>query len=372
MQYLCFKIARAFHYRFFLYLLLIIEISIGIGLITYSANIYFSIRKQEESISNQKYNWQLSIYGDNTDNDVINTQDILKLQQITNKKTLVFLHSPMNALIDDQFYSYNLLLIDYDQWSLNHNHFYIGSSIRPQMLQSVDIPLNLTSEALPFELDRQSMSISPQEEIAFSDSIVMPWQELPSFQQYLYPTSYTLMWSEQDFTDFIKVKSKLELYFQQNKINGLSYEITEPSLALHKATEYSKDLLDVLTKGSILALSVFILGISAVLRIIFLQKKISYGICLASGANHKQILLEIGGEVGLLWWLGIAIGMLVGTWATKNILFGYLPFGIQATPQYLTYVYLGMLGLILHVFSTFLLYRKISCSKLIDLIRYYE
>lgn len=114
-------------------ILMIIEITLGIGVLVYSLNLYSSLLNEEKERKQQRYDWCLEITSPDAvasiGNPALTFEDYETIQKITNNKTFCYIAVPEFYTDSINNYEFTIILADYDKIGLKREDSYWGSSI---------------------------------------------------------------------------------------------------------------------------------------------------------------------------------------------------------------------------------------------------
>ncbi len=368
------KLKQMLLYHSGLYVLIILQLVIGVASIIYGSNIFYSVYSAEQKYNNGLADWVLEIQAENYSDDwqkLISTNDFIWLKQNT-KPVLAIDSTQIWENADSELY--NLLLLDADSFALQKNTYYISAN-NPYAHIVAEIAKKEPAEVLPLPATlatKRYINLGSYETLSqfivkavdFSDSAILAEeQELGS--------SLLIGFNRENNQSYTELRQKLWNHFAPLMQAEVELNLISPSSNFKTSSFYSKVLLNNLRVGAILALVVFLIGIMGIFHLLIAKRMKSIGISICCGATRKAVCTELIGECNLVVILGVILGQVLGTIATYAIDFGYMPMDTEQGIHYQSYLFTSIsFLLILALLSSYIIWQIKKHKQVISLLKY--
>ena len=208
-------------------ILMIIEITLGIGVLVYSLNLYSSLLNEEKERKQQRYDWCLEITSPDPvasiGNPALTFEDYETIQKITNNKTFCYIAVPQFYTDSINNYEFTMILADYDKIGLKREDSYWGSSI--ENIRTQFAVSGLISKKLPKDINSQSWKTEVAD-IKLKKCVIIPLEYMQQMNQEIEAAYIHMEWNSKEVSD--KAYEKIENYLTATHGNIYSYRIYSP------------------------------------------------------------------------------------------------------------------------------------------------
>ena len=351
-------------------ILMIIEVTLGIGVLVYSLNLFSSLLNEEKERKQQRYDWCLEITSPDAvasiGNPALTFEDYETIQKITNNKTFCYIAVPEFYTDSINNYEFTMILADYDKIGLKREDSYWGSSI--ENIRTQFAVSGLTSKKLPKDINSQSWKTEVAD-IELKNCVIVPLEYMRQMEQEIEMAYIHMEWNSKEVSDttFEKIKN----YLTEIHGNTYSYRIYSPEIDLQNNGYKVKESIQLLMHLGGLFLLIFFVGILSVFRLLFDRREKTYGISLSCGVDYKKIFCEILLEIALMNGIGTFLGVVIGYIATYymdiGLMIGYIK--VQGSPMAF------VISLCICCFITIVVsgmnYKRLKRKKIIELLNGY-
>ena len=328
MEYVVRKAIRMLYWNRWISLLMVGEMALCMSVLVYSVNLSASLKAEEMRVVGQEMDMALEILEKNNrevrDEPSLTLRDYKELQEITGGKTFLLVEIPQFFVDAETFYEFSLVLADYEILGLEEGCSYWGAETEEALAAGMNPVPGLLVRQMPKQFFEEYLGMSYWE-----NCVVAPIAYMEEMAGEIAPGFIYAVWDSAEFPDADRVSGQVEEYLRKEHGEQYVYRVYLPEAELRNNSEKVKVSIRVLSHGGILILAVFFVGILSIFQLLFERRKRGYGICLACGASHKQILAEIFTEAALMNLAGTAIGVLAGWIATYGLDVGIMIGGIK-------------------------------------------
>lgn len=315
MRYIIRKAMKTLWWNKRISVLMIIEITLGMSVFVYSANLYYSLSNEEAERKGQDRDLVLEI---SSDRDFVEEQpltraDYEKLQELTGGRTFLYIALSQVFFEKEESCEFWLVLADYKQMGLDERYSYWGEALWEKMETDMNPVPELPAEKMSEELNNQNWK-TEEEDITLKDCVIAPIKYMDQMQEEIYPGAVHAEWSSSELPDAEGSSEKIEKYLQTMHGNTFHYRIYSPETELRNHAQKVKISIGILNKAGMLSLLTFSFGMLAIFGLLFEHREEEFGIDLACGADYRQLLLEIFLEIMILNGAGTILGFFAG-WA---------------------------------------------------------
>lgn len=352
-------------------MLMIFEIALGMSILIYSLNMFYSLEREEREIKGQDRDLVLEI-SVNEDTEELEEaaftdKDYKKVQEITDGNTYMYVVIPQIYPDGDTIYDFPLVLMDYNQLGLNETVSYWGAELWQRLDKGFHPALDLQSEKMPKHLEKQVLK-TEMKEISLKNCVIAPISYMDQFQSDISSASIHVEWDSKKVPDLKESMKKVEDYLNAEHSEWFQYRIYSPDIELKNNSYETKISIQVITQIAVLFLLIFFCGMLAVFQLRFENREETYGISLACGAQYRQLFWEIFLEILWINGVGTLIGILAGCAMTL-----YLDLGIMiGAVKVLCEVKSIFVGMVLYFVMTLcvsgLVYRRLKKKSVINLL----
>lgn len=359
--------------NWWLSILMVVEIAMGISVFTYSLNLHYSLVKEENKVKHQERDMALQILSKeevSEEKTALTLQDYNKIQQLSEGEAYLYIGIPEFYTASDKNYNYTLLLVDFEKFNLEKRFAYWGSNVREIMDQDLLSGYELQNKKMPEILDKEVWN-TEVEDIVLQDCILIPVSYMEEIQGKIASGWIHMEWNSQKMKNAEKTIEKIEEYLTTAHGDSFNYRIYYPEIELRNHSEKVKTSIQAINKASVLFLLMVFVGMLVIFHLIFEHRKESYGVSLACGANNRQLFKEIFGEILFLNGFGTIIGSGVGVLMTYHlnlqIMIGY----IEVVGDLRTILLDIMICFIISFIVSTTIYQKLKREKIVRLLNVY-
>lgn len=374
MEYAVKRVLYRLCWNWWLSILMVVEIAIGISVFTYSSNLHYSLVKEENKIRRQERDMALQISlkeGEaSEEEEALTLQDYDKIQQLSEGEAYLYIAVPGFYAASGQNYDYKLLLVDFEKFDLDKAFAYWGSNLQEIMGQDLLSSFGLQDKEMPEMLDREVWN-TEVEEIALQDCILIPVTYMEEIEGGIASGWIHMEWDSQEMKDAEKTIEKIEGYLMTAHGDSFSYRIYYPEIELYNNSENVKTSIQAINKGSVLFLLMVFIGMSVIFHLLFEHRKESYGVSLACGADSRQLFKEIFGEIIFLNGFGTIIGSGIGVLMTYHLNLQIMTGYIEVVGDLRTILLDVIICLIISLAISMTIYQKLKREKIVRLLNVY-
>ena len=316
MKYIFFKVLKKYQYLLGIYLLLLLEICIGVVFITLALNYYFFGQQEKQKIESELQRKELVLQAEPKENIStpfeMDEEDVLELDRLVGNKIECI------TIIHKVVFSGNKA----------HENDYI-----------------FTNHASQY--DKKTYKVFPMEELFKSEE-----------GECVY--SGVLIGKDVASQEMIE---KILNYLQDKYEQAYSFYFINESFQKQYTVEYLAMVPGYFGKVAMILMFVMTIGFTGVMQLFFYKRKKELAICAACGAKLRDLEKEIIIEISGICIVGGLAGMLIGNVITKTVDFG-LP--VQVSIKMLVSIILALFSLILFLSS--LLIVKIRNNTIYSLL----
>lgn len=372
MEYMVRKALRMLYWNRWISLLMAAEMTLGMSIFVYSANLLYSLKTEEKRLQEQERDMVLEISvrdgGQEQAEPALTLEDYGKLQTLTEGKTFLYIAVPQFFVIAENNYEFSLVLADYEQLGLEEGYSYWGKDLKEAMYAGINLIPELQNRQTPDYLN-QKIWKTQTNEITLKDCAVGPITYMEQIPDEISSGFIHVEWDSAELSDAEGIAEQVETYLKAEHGEQYNYRVYLPELDLKNNSYKVKNSIQVLNKAGVLMLMVFLTGMFSIFQLLFERRREGYGVCQACGAEQKQILMEIFIEIALVNFVGTVLGNVIGWTATYYLDVGIMTGYIKVHGSLRT-VLLGLaLCFIMTSGVTGIIYTKLARTKIIKLLR---
>ena len=342
MEYVIKRVLYRLRWNWWLSMLIVIEIAMGISVFTYSSNLHYSLVKEENKVKEQKRDLVLEILSkeeDAEENVALTWQDYKEIQQLSEGEAYIYIGIPGFYSTSDKNYNYTVLLVDYEKANLEKTSSYWGSNVQELMNQELLVDLELQNKTLPETLDK----------------IASSWIHIE--------------WNSTKMKNVEETIEKVETYLTAAHGDYFSYRIYYPEIELRNNSEKTRTSIQAISKASELFLVMFFVGMLLIFHLLFEHRKETYGISMACGANRGQLFKEIFVEILILSGVGTIVGSGIGVLLTYHLNLQIMIEYIEVVGDFRTILWNIMICFVISFVISMTVYRKLRRERIVQLLK---
>ncbi|PWJ49773.1 FtsX-like permease family protein [Faecalicatena contorta] len=329
-----------------IYLLLIVEMAVGMSLYVYSSNLSYSIQKKEDGWRSLETDYLLRISetGEETTltNLPIDLKDYEYIQMLAGDDAFFFIDIPDIIIEKDHIVEYDLLFVDFQKYGLNPKYVYMGKYIKNQirndgarlgigqiLLEQTRIVLNTEMDQqkyfeikdLSAQLDGETLKFEKRDEgIAFTKAILFPITEMESLldRTPFHMGGFQLGIKSEHIANVEYVLDGIIQHLSERHGDYYGYKFYSPTAELQNDTYQTKLDINAINKIGVLMLATLLVASISIFRMLLGKRERELGICQACGAGIPVIMMEIAVEVFVVCLGGTALGCVGGFVLTYN------------------------------------------------------
>lgn len=351
-------------------ILMVIEIALGMCVLTYSLNLHFSLSKEEKAVRKQKRDLVLEITSKemaDVQEPAFTLRDYEEIQRITDQKAFAYIVIPFFTSINGENYEFSIVLTDFEQLELKDETSYWGRKL-VDVMQLELLPFeNLQKEKMPETLNSQIWKTDVGE-IEMDTCVLLPLSYMQEMMGEIMPAAVHVEWDSKAFDDVDEMKNEVETYLKSMHGETYAYRIYSPEIELKNNSVDTKNTIQMLQKASILFLLVFAIGMLAIFQLLFERREKDYGISMACGANKRQVFQEIFLEIVILNYVGMLIGVVGGFVGTYNLNLEIMIGNIEARGDWRTILIAHIVCMMITFVVTLTIYLKLKNKKIVMLL----
>lgn len=351
-------------------ILMVIEIALGMCVLTYSLNLHFSLSKEEKAVRKQKRDLVLEITSKemaDVQEPAFTLQDYEEIQRITDQKAFAYIVIPFFTSINGENYEFSIVLTDFEQLELKDETSYWGRKL-VDVMQLELLPFeNLQKEKMPETLNSPIWKTDVGE-IEMDTCVLLPLSYMQEMMEEIMPAAVHVEWDSKAFDDVDEMKNGVETYLKSMHGEAYAYRIYSPEIELKNNSVDTKNAIQMLQKASILFLLVFAIGMLAIFQLLFERREKDYGISMACGANKRQVFQEIFLEIVILNYVGMLIGVVGGFVGTYNLNLEIMIGNIEARGDWRTILIAHIVCMMITFVVTLTIYLKLKNKKIVMLL----
>lgn len=379
-----------------IYLLLILELAVGMCMYVYSCNLSVSIQKEEESLKKEESGFLLRIDTKSEQERIgqapLSFDDYEFIQSLTGHGAELLINFPDILIRNGEIIDYNLLLLDYGNYGLKDSFIYMGEHIssvlgtgdvmpgieqlsikKDQIILQTgeDKSVAFETQPMPIALQNDTLRfISVDSNVSLSDCMLLSLAAMDTLQAAIQPETmnYELRIHKKEISE--KGRILEEITQRLNKEHGefYSYEFYSPADELRNNTFKTKRDISSIQKVGILLLCTVFLAAVSIFGILLERRESEMGICQVCGAGVRVIAMEIFGEILIVCLTGTVIGCGAGIFLTYNLT-SFLAGGVEMTMQLSTLLRSLLICLFIVTVVFIVTIKKIYTKSIIALIR---
>ena len=371
MEYVIKRVLYRLRWNWWLSMLIVIEIAMGISVFTYSSNLHYSLVKEENKIKEQKRDLVLEILSkeeDAEENVALTWQDYKEIQQLSEGEAYIYIGIPGFYSTSDKNYNYTVLLVDYEKANLEKTSSYWGSNVQELMNQELLVDLELQNKTLPETLDKEVWS-TQEGEIVLQDCILIPITFMEEIQDEIASSWIHIEWNSTKMKNVEETIEKVETYLTAAHGDYFSYRIYYPEIELRNNSEKTRTSIQAISKASELFLVMFFVGMLLIFHLLFEHRKETYGISMACGANRGQLFKEIFVEILILSGVGTIVGSGIGVLLTYHLSLQIMIEYIEVVGDFRTILWNIMICFVISFVISMTVYRKLRRERIVQLLK---
>ncbi len=368
MEYVIRKAIRMLYWNRWISLLMVGEMALGMSVFVYSGNLSASLKAEEMRLEGQEMDMALEISVKNDqevqDEPSLTLRDYRELQKITGGKTFLLVDIPQFFVEAEASYEFSLVLADYERLDLEEGCSYWGAETQEALAVGMNPVPGLRIRQMPEQFPKDYL-----EKNDWANCVVAPIAYMEEMAGEIAPGFIHAVWDSAEFPDAGRVSGQVEEYLQKEHGSQYVYRVYLPEAELRNNSEKVKVSIRVLSHAGILILAVFFVGILSIYQLLFETRKGGYGVCLACGASHKQILAEIFTEIAAMNLAGTVLGVAAGWIATYGLDVGIMIGGIKVRGSAAVAGIAFAACAAVTAFVVFVVYVKLAGGKIVEQIQ---
>lgn len=368
MEYVIRKAIRMLYWNRWISLLMVGEMALGMSVFVYSANLSASLKAEEMRLEGRRMDMALEISVKNVqevqDEPSLTLKDYRKLQEITGGKTFLLVDIPQFFVDAKASYEFSLVLADYAILDLEEGCSYWGAETEEALAAGMNPVPGLRIRRMPKQFPGEYLEKSYWDHCA-----VAPIAYMEEMAGEIAPGFVHAVWDSAELPDAGRLSGQIEEYLQREHGGQYVYRVYLPEAELKNNSEKVKVSIRVLNHAGILILAVFFVGILSIFQLLFERRKGGYGVCLACGASHKQILAEIFTEIAVMNLAGTVLGIAAGWIATYALDAGIMIGGIKVRGSFAVAGIAFAACAAVTAFVVFAVYVRLAEGKIVEQIQ---
>ena len=321
-RYILFRIWKKYQYHKLTYVLLVLEIVIGISFVTVALNCFFYGQRisQEEKDTQRNKELMLSVehLDQMGDNFIPDREDILAIEEVFGEAAefVIGVREIVNfeTAVEDLYHVYTNKVKD-------ENTIYVGEKISKWIDRDL-ISVEGNVGEIDTQVKKRLSKINENNEIDTEKMIVSSINHyfikedrgnfVSSFSTIYISKSKVSPKEMEKMLEYLKTKYEGEYKFYFSNIN----------FQQQSQIDYFMLIPGYLGKAAVILLIVMIVGFTGIIELLFLKRKKGLAICAACGASYRTLHLEIIWEIlGIVMFSG-TLGLMIGNILTRLIDFG--------------------------------------------------
>lgn len=303
MRYTIYRAVKQLLSHKFIYILFMLQITLGIALISVSLNYWLSAdrvqKKMKESVQTQDTVIEGLRLGEEGN---FGYEDYLQIQKITEGKSA--LHVAVKS--EDTYFVYGE---EADQ------HTMLKGSHAAEDSDSG----NYNVQVLPKQLEKKGI-VAENEWVQFSDSVLLPLEEIQNLTpEELASSEYYVVYliQAEKIKDSGKVLNDIVKYLEK-KTPTENFTFVTPAQQIDDQLRYELIIPNYLGKLAAAAILVMVCGFSGVMNLHMKKREKEMAVCIAVGATFYSILAELFIEVFAVYVCGGMFGNLLSMAALRQ------------------------------------------------------
>lgn len=327
MKYFIHVLRQKAKYYWKYYVVLILQLSIGIAFISYALNHWFSSQKELEILKNAVSPSDIRIDMEPTDENKsiedrpVTYQEYEQIKKVLHGNARLSVYTSETISVKGESKNIYYLYTDAVDMPEGKRAAYIGQDIYDAVLTEETVSSFLhrkgeqlvlkdsgdsyTMEIMPRKIEEQVMSVESEKVITGAQCIIFPLKDFED-NKLLREFNFIIYGSKdiQPETGVDKTLSRLK------EKHGGSYQY-RPVNPLDEQTYYFQYVTLIplyLGKLAVIMMLVLIFGFTGVLYLYTKRREKGFAVCNAMGAGHNRICMEFVGEVMSICFMGVLAG----------------------------------------------------------------
>ncbi|NLY08603.1 MAG: hypothetical protein GXZ11_01685 [Tissierellia bacterium] len=394
MSFLIHKLFLMIRAKKWIYILLILEIAVGVGMLSFAFNIFFSLQAKKTEIL--KYNRDIVIdvskYENTEDEDLeYSFEDYVAISKIIDGDVIFKSFFNQSFIKDGTITEFPSFLVDFEKLGISNDVVYFGDKAYEFLFKNEDYgqiddfieytdlkvllnsdsqnPMVFKTDLIPINSEEELKTIVGNETINTDKIILFPIYLLPEFQSSGQGCGKCVMEFVNLNKDTINEDiQKIQNYFIKNKSSNTRYNITKPMVNFEYSIAHIRKISDMVKCVGLLLMLIIYLGQGLIFDMIYRKRHSSIGISLACGLNPINNYIELFGEILLINLTGMVSGLAIGYVATRLIGPGIMT-NFTLGMHYMTVVVVFSICLIASLLTLFYINRGLTGKNPSQLLR---
>lgn len=318
------KVLKILKKNFLLYTLILLQIIVGMSMISYAINFKYNLDDLEDDIKRMKYGDYIEIFAsDNEDesSNVITIDDYKGISKIFKKNISYIIRISDTSVYKGNIVSYNIVCTDFKKINLNPNKIYCPRKISDYIKSSNEVSDMDFSKYTPvndYRINFDDLGIAKNDKTFLTreeveESVLVDidkYKEVAKNKENL-PLSVLMI----DKNASKKEKSMIVGYLKSKHDESSSVVVTSRSGELELAFYTSRVNANMIRNIGILMMVPLLVSLGTIYRKIVGYRKKEMGVSLVSGANYMNLYMELFLEMFIVFFIASLISTTLATLA---------------------------------------------------------
>lgn len=378
-----------------IYLLLILELAVGMCMYVYSCNLSASLKKAAEGLEQESVTYFLRITEKAGQSGArqapISFKDYTDIQSLAGQKAELFVQFPDIMFTEGEVIDYTLLFLDFQSRDLDDSYVYIGSHIpsgadagqftfgnRQISLEQDRLILQMEESSVTFQARTQPTAVQNErltfvetgQDLELSDCILLPLAEMDAVYGAIQPemAKFELRVYGEGLPDIERTLEEISHNLNRAHGEAYTYEFYSPIEEFSDSTYKTKLDISAIHKIGILLLCTLFVASISIFRLLLERRERELGVCQACGAGAYVIAMEIFEEILLICLTGTAVGCAAGAFLTCNLT-SFLAGGVEMTIHLQVFLQAFFICMLIVVIVSIATIKKAYTKSIIEQIR---
>lgn len=379
-----------------IYLLLILELAVGMCMYVYSSNLSTSLKKVAEGLEQESVTYFLRIIekpGQSGPRQApVSFKDYEAIQSLANQKAELFVQLPDIMFAEGEVIDCSLLLLDFQSRNLDDSYVYVGSNIPADAgrFTFVNRQISLEQDRMTLQTEEESsvtfqarttptavqnecltfMETGQEQELELSDCILLPLAEMDAVYGAIQPevAKFELRVYGEGIPDIEGALEEISHNLNREHGEAYAYEFYSPIEEFSDNTYKTKLDISAIHKIGILLLCTLFVASISIFRLLLERREQELGVCQACGAGAYVIAMEIFEEILLICLAGTVIGCAAGAYLTYNLT-SFLTGGVEMTVHLRVFLQAFLICMLIVVIVSIATIKKAYTKSIIEQIR---
>lgn len=310
------KVLKILKKNFLLYTLILLQIIVGMSMISYAINFKYNLDDLEDDIKRMKYGDYIEIFAsDNEDesSNVITIDDYKGISKIFKKNISYIIRISDTSVYKGNIVSYNIVCTDLKKINLNPNKIYCPRKISDYIKSSNEMSDMDFSKYIPvndYKINFDDLGIAKNDKTFLTreeveEAVLVDidkYKEVAKNKENL-PLSILMI----DKNASKKEKSMIVGYLKSKHDESSSVVVTSRSGELELAFYTSRVNANMIRNIGILMMVPLLVSLGTIYRKIVGYRKKEMGVSLVSGANYMNLYMELFLEMFIVFFIASLI-----------------------------------------------------------------